>query len=381
MEKMSLEQHPKSTICLETQDNGGEGSKGFAGVSFLSPDTPSSSSSHSPCFGVSGTPAGRECENAELAIQVMGPALKQQKKARPVQSMEGKYMKVSDGEGELYSGKKNTGFDLNKVPEEDVSFGTGKESGNGQSKLCARGHWRPAEDSKLKALVSQYGPQNWNLIAEKLDGRSGKSCRLRWFNQLDPRINKRGFSDDEEERLLAAHRLYGNKWATIARLFPGRTDNAVKNHWHVIMARKHREQASVYRRRKPSSSLQTGHATTETTQLNNACSDSTNTSNRDESASTCTDLSLSASSARVLPSFLASFSPPQLDPIEEKVVILKNDCFEKVPDSGSGVGRHEPKVMAMGMDKSGFSDSNSEVSATELIKEGKERRYITSKES
>lgn len=51
--------------------------------------------------------------------------------------------------------------------------------GADDTKGCTRGHWRPGEDEKLRQLVEEYGPQNWNLIAEKLQGRSGTNKNLR----------------------------------------------------------------------------------------------------------------------------------------------------------------------------------------------------------
>lgn len=102
--------------------------------------------------------------------------------------------------------------------------------------------WTPAEDQTIRAFVAAYGPGHWTELSEQLPPHTPRQCRERWHNYLNPEISHEPFTQEEDELILSLHARLGNRWDAIARSFPGRSANAVKNRWLAHL--RHRKAAA-----------------------------------------------------------------------------------------------------------------------------------------
>ena len=76
--------------------------------------------------------------------------------------------------------------------------------------------WTRKEDEAIMRLVALHGTKHWSVISVELNkedvgvARTGKQCRTRWLNHLDPSIKKDPWSEEEERVIYEAQQMLGN---------------------------------------------------------------------------------------------------------------------------------------------------------------------------
>lgn len=70
-----------------------------------------------------------------------------------------------------------------------------------------------------------------------MKSRTGKQCRERYINHLDPNTKKSPWTLQEDEIIRELHPTLNSKWSQYMSRLPGRTDNAIKNRYHAITRR------------------------------------------------------------------------------------------------------------------------------------------------
>lgn len=100
-------------------------------------------------------------------------------------------------------------------------------------------------------IVERSGqPTKWTDIAQSIPGRSGKQCRERYLNHLKPRLRFGEWTDEEDALLCTLYQSMGSKWAVMAKVMTGRTDNNIKNRFHHIRRRVEKEVTRIVKTRQ-----------------------------------------------------------------------------------------------------------------------------------
>ena len=117
--------------------------------------------------------------------------------------------------------------------------------------------WTAQEDDALRACMVVC-PGSWTRLAElmkeafpSVQPRSGKQCRERWINNLDPNVVTAPWTTTEDETILRFVAQNGSRWKTLERLFVGRTDTALKNRFNSLRRKAERRAVRSLEPREP----------------------------------------------------------------------------------------------------------------------------------
>jgi len=94
-------------------------------------------------------------------------------------------------------------------------------------------------------LSEKYG-KNWGMIAQHIEGKTGKQVRERYINKLDPTIKRTPWSEEEDQKILDMFLEQGAKWSTISNELHGRPENTVKNRFYSHISRIYLSEESAY---------------------------------------------------------------------------------------------------------------------------------------
>jgi len=100
-----------------------------------------------------------------------------------------------------------------------------------------KGPWTIEEDRRLLQWVKKEGPNKWTTCAEFIKGRSGKQCRERWLNTLNPNVKKGNWEPEEDFMIFKLFNEFGSQWSKINRHFNRRTENSIKNRFYSTLRR------------------------------------------------------------------------------------------------------------------------------------------------
>ena len=102
----------------------------------------------------------------------------------------------------------------------------------------SRSKFSKEEDETLLLWFQKY-PRNWDLIASKMN-RTSRQVKDRYENYLNPMLNTREWSFEEEALLDEKVNEYGTRWTKIAQFFNNRTAVNIKNHWATMLNRRNK---------------------------------------------------------------------------------------------------------------------------------------------